>query len=184
MNEYIIKGVASDCSDCSLRHRRETIGVRRKPSVTTKDVEASRKVGRLIRAKRGRCWQNAWRAIVDLPELANALYVEGWAVLPSGLAIEHGWIELDGMVLDPTLTDPEAVSGYFPVLRLTRVDAMRAGREYKELPFAPLCEDDRVAVRYSRARSDAFAFAEHNVAELLAQLGLPASGHAEGEAQA
>jgi len=51
------------------------------------------------------CWYNALKALrhrsLDLP--ASTKYVEGWVKTNHGIAIEHGWLELeDGTILDPT----------------------------------------------------------------------------------
>jgi len=79
-----------------------------------KNVEESQRVGERVRAKAKQCYYNAFHIIMTLPEYANADYVEGIAVM-GGLIIEHGWVEKDGAIIDPTLPDRKAV--YFPGLR-------------------------------------------------------------------
>jgi hypothetical protein len=49
-----------------------------------------------------------------VPDYANAVYVEGMAVF-GGLPVEHGWVEKDGVIVDPTL--PLKPGVYFPGLR-------------------------------------------------------------------
>src|SRR5262245_33058975 len=57
----------------------------------TKDVGRPRHVSRLIWAEPKRCFENCWRAVERLPELA-ATYVEGFAVARSSATpIEHAW---------------------------------------------------------------------------------------------
>jgi hypothetical protein len=57
---------------------------------------------------------NAYRVIQYVPGYAGADYVEGIAVF--GLVpIQHGWVEKDGVIVDPTLPLKPAV--YFPGLR-------------------------------------------------------------------
>ena len=49
------------------------------------------------------------------------IYVEGMAVTDS-MVIEHGWIEKDGEIIDPTLLDANIV--YFPGLRFIGRDGL------------------------------------------------------------
>ena len=79
-----------------------------------KDKAESQRVGKLVRAKSKRCYYNAFHVIMEVPEYANADYVEGMAVM-GGLVIEHGWVEKEGVIVDPTLPEREAV--YFAGLR-------------------------------------------------------------------
>ena len=86
----------------------------------TKDVAESGRVARASRARKGECFQNAFRVIRRLPEYADAYYVEGMVVsasrpLLAGLPYEHGWVEMDGRIIDPTLPSCDAV--YFTGLR-------------------------------------------------------------------
>lgn len=80
-----------------------------------RDVMESLRVRRMLRAKTGHCYYNASRTIMEIPEYANAEYVEGVAVVRPKVVIEHGWIERDGKIIDPTL--PEEPVMYFPGLR-------------------------------------------------------------------
>ena len=80
-----------------------------------KDILESKRVGKIIRAKGQQCYYNAFHVIQEVPEYADADYVEGLAVPNGGLPIEHGWVEKDGVVIDPTLPEREAV--YFAGLR-------------------------------------------------------------------
>ena len=80
-----------------------------------KDIIESRRVRRLVRARAHQCYGNAFHAIQQIPEYTDAEYVEGMAVERHGLAFEHGWVEIDGMIVDPTLPAKKLV--YFPGLR-------------------------------------------------------------------
>ncbi len=82
-----------------------------------KDKSESARVKRLVRARSKRCYHNAFRVIFEIPEYAGADYVEGLAVIGKVLVIEHGWIEKDGVIIDPTLPDKDL--DYFPGLRFT-----------------------------------------------------------------
>ena len=80
-----------------------------------KDIIESKRVRRLVRAKSKQCYHNAFRVVFEIPEYAEAEYVEGLAVIGGALVIEHGWVEKDGVVIDPTM--PSDDLGYFPGLR-------------------------------------------------------------------
>jgi hypothetical protein len=65
------------------------------------------------------CWRNAALALVSL---GRGMYVEGVAVT-LGLPMEHGWVEVDGQIVDPTWTSvPSAV--YYPVFSYTLDEVM------------------------------------------------------------
>lgn len=87
------------------------------------------------------CWYNAYTAAMYLAHLVgDAVYVEGWAVrLKDGEVFEHGWLEREDEILDPTLWDEDL--GYFAGLRFTldeveRVKIETAGTSESELPLA------------------------------------------------
>ena len=81
-----------------------------------KDIVESQRVGKLVRARAKQCYRNAFRVIEEVPEYANADYVEGMAIF-AFFPIEHGWVEKDGVIVDPTLPLKQGV--YFPGLRFT-----------------------------------------------------------------
>lgn len=80
-----------------------------------KNLVESKRVGRLVRAKPGQCYRNAWSVIQRVPEYADAHYVEGMAVSDGHFAFEHGWVEKDGVIIDPTPLCGDIA--YFPGLR-------------------------------------------------------------------
>jgi len=80
-----------------------------------KDKKESTRTKRLVRSRPKRCYHNAFRVIFEIPDYANADYVEGLAVIGRVLVIEHGWVEKDGVIIDPTLPDKDL--DYFPGLR-------------------------------------------------------------------
>ncbi len=103
-----------------------------------KNCEESKRVGKLVRAKAQQCYANAMRVVMEVPEYASADYVEGMAV-SDGLPIEHGWVEVDGVILDPTL--PTKQIEYFPGLRfrggleLAKALHIPKARWMKDLPI-------------------------------------------------
>jgi hypothetical protein len=81
-----------------------------------KDMVESKTISKLIRAKAQACYHNAFRVVMEIPKYADADYVEGLAVIDHAVVIEHGWVEKDGVVIDPTLPSEDLV--YFPGLRV------------------------------------------------------------------
>jgi hypothetical protein len=86
------------------------------------------------------CYENAMRAVLTVPALSDAWYVEGVAVSSwpvAGMGIVHAWVETrDGMILDPTLAlrDPVFKRARWPlnyqaVARYTREEANRRAEE-------------------------------------------------------
>jgi hypothetical protein len=102
-----------------------------------KDEQESERVGRKVRAGVKQCWFNARKAILKVPEYAEASHVEGWACLP--FPMEHGWIVRDGVIVDPTL--PHDEGAYFPGLEFRGCSEIEAfldtppGRRCKKSPF-------------------------------------------------
>jgi hypothetical protein len=86
-----------------------------------KNVEKSKRLRGAIRARAQQCYANAWDAIETQEEYKHATYVEGMAVA-RGLVIEHGWVEQDGEIIDPTL--PDADVAYFAGLRFKGRDGL------------------------------------------------------------
>lgn len=90
-----------------------------KPMNVNKELSA--RLAEAVDARIGHCWRNAWVALYE-PEAEGALYVEGWIINPDSSIDEHGWLELDGEIIDPTFYDPPA-KFYFPGLRFDRSQA-------------------------------------------------------------
>jgi hypothetical protein len=102
-----------------------------------KDITESKRARRQVRAKAKQCYHNAFRVVFEIPEYAHADYVEGLAVIKKGLVIEHGWIEKNGMIVDPTL--PEDELDYFPGLRFK---GRRGLAEAMQIPKPRRTRDD------------------------------------------
>ena len=92
-----------------------------------------------VRARKSQCFKNAFDVIFHCPEFSNATYVEGIVVATKlSLLIEHGWLEIDNQIVDPTLTDAHWT--YFPGLRFEGHAGLAKGlrlpkSEGGELPF-------------------------------------------------
>lgn len=105
---------------------------------TGKDFTESARVGRGIRAVPKRCWFNARRAVMQMADYADASYIEGWIVVPN-MPFEHGWIVMDGRIIDPTLPNNPGV--YFPGLEfqgragIETFLATAEGKKCKKTPF-------------------------------------------------
>jgi hypothetical protein len=113
---------------------------------THKDVLGSLIVAQAIRAEVGQCYFNARRAILDLPDLFKARYIEGLAVREGySDPFEHGWIVLGDTIIDPTILDD--IVDYFPGLEFIGkkgiADFLRiAGKQFRERPFFRAFGDD------------------------------------------
>jgi hypothetical protein len=100
-----------------------------------KDRELSRRLAEALGSQTHSAWLKAWQALQSDPNLGDGLYVEGWAVTLDGLlAMEHGWLELDGRIVDPTQWDGDVA--YFPGLRFDKDQALKALQNNPELPIA------------------------------------------------
>jgi hypothetical protein len=96
----------------------------------------SKQAAKMIKAVPKECWRNATRSLLTRPELAHAHYVEGWIVLPAlPVPLEHGWLELDGQIIDPTPVTWKSRHAYFAALRLSKDDLLQALREDTALPI-------------------------------------------------
>lgn len=105
------------------------------PSRLPFDARLSAELRRKVWAKQRECWINAWRALPLAP--GDAMYVEGYYTGASGvpLVAEHGWLEVDGRIVDPTIP-PGARATYFPVRRFTPREAYEGAAERGELPLS------------------------------------------------
>jgi hypothetical protein len=110
------------------------------PSPLPFDRDISRRIAQKIRAGMGRCWHNARTALRRCPELTDAVYVEGFAVVNT-LAIEHGWCETKDAIIDPTYYANGTPIAYFAGLRFTREQILRT-RGYKSLFLQWYAEQD------------------------------------------
>lgn len=103
-----------------------------------KNTQESLRLQKAVKAKPKQCYINAVRVIWNVPGYKRATYVEGIAVV-DGVCIEHGWVERDGQVFDPTL--PQEGMAYLPALRFEGepgiAEAMRLSKPIgaEDLPF-------------------------------------------------
>ena len=101
-----------------------------------KNVELSLKLAndKRIRVKPQQCWYNAFKTMFYCPKYEQATYVEG--IVHDGVSIEHGWIEFNGEIIDPTLPTHDLI--YFPGLRF---QGMLEVSKVMRLPKPDWCED-------------------------------------------
>jgi hypothetical protein len=100
-----------------------------------------------------KCFDNARLVLHDPDLIARALYVEGWCVCPrSHEVFAHGWLELTGQIIDPTL--PACDLEYFAGLRLTAAELDAQIRRRREpLDDSPLGWSDPAAERAAHKRA-------------------------------
>lgn len=133
-----------------------------------KNVEESRRVARLVGAKANLCWRNAVDVVYNVPEYAEATYVEGLVLNPRTPTVvqEHGWIEKECEIVDPTL--PELELRYFPAIKWAGIlDIVVMEGRHQSLPFFRTSEYTTQAVcqAMETARCDALTWAETAVPE-------------------
>ena len=111
-----------------------------------KDIKESLRVGdhKDVQAEYGQCFAVAYRTVTLLPEYHDATYVEGIVAVPSGVCMEHGWVEKDGRIIDPTLPDDDLA--YFGGLRFN--GAIELARAMLTIPKEPRCEDLPILYRF------------------------------------
>ena len=104
-----------------------------------KDKTESARVRRLVRAKPRQCFRNAVRVVRYVPGYEKSDYVEGVTVSVNHTVTEHGWVERDGVIVDPTLPEDDLL--YYPGLRFRGrqgiSEAMRIPkpRDVEDLPI-------------------------------------------------
>jgi hypothetical protein len=76
--------------------------------------ELSKKIAGQIDPTNKHCYHNAYMAIFAL---RGAEYIEGYIVPPDGLVTEHGWLEFEGQIIEPTPAFWEEGIAYFAGLR-------------------------------------------------------------------
>ena len=78
--------------------------------------ELSQELAKKVQEIPGPSWLNAVKALDFLPE--QTAYIEGWIVeSESYQVVEHGWLELNGEIMDPSLNTRNVLE-YFPGLKL------------------------------------------------------------------
>lgn len=104
--------------------------------------DLSNEAAQLVEGLAQNSWRNAWCALEWMPDLAAGEYVEGYAIMSgSHVVFEHGWVELDGQVIDPSYPDGQVA--YFPGLRFDRAAAQQAVIDDLDLPVLWRCDADQ-----------------------------------------
>lgn len=136
-----------------------------KPSRDTLLVALSRRIAAETDAQKNCCAANAWRALIEFPELfrEGGHLVEGWLVIEEQQQItlvEHVWCELaDGHIIDPSilLLLPETTPFfYFPgLLRDYAETEALEGELFPHVRFDGLHGDDGLGHPGYKAARDA-----------------------------
>jgi len=107
--------------------------------------------------KYGQCYWNCLR-LLESEKYHDAIYVEGIVVKPKKSFHAHGWLEVDGEIIDPT--QPTAGFFYFPALHFKGFTVLR--RAIVDIPRDRVYQEDLpVYKRFGRngERSGPFALA-------------------------
>lgn len=97
--------------------------------MSLKEVAASCCLQITMGMKPGKCFWNCLR-VLKVEKYQNAIYVEGIAVKPEKSIYAHGWLEVDGEIVDPT--QPTAGFLYYPALKFQGIEMLR--RAMKKIP--------------------------------------------------
>ncbi len=83
------------------------------------NIDLSRHAADIIQAEKQECYRNAVMALLNIDDFKHGYYVEGLAINPKlNFPTEHGWVELDGEVVDPTWTLGTIDDAkYYPVMK-------------------------------------------------------------------
>lgn len=108
------------------------------------DEALSQEIAKRLKNKAQNSFENAYQAAL---ELKDVLYVQGFLVMPGTpyKPIEHGWLELESSLVDPSLPNLEKSTAdlyYFPAQRLT-VKQLKAAVEEAQEDYP---EDDSLPV--------------------------------------
>lgn len=124
------------------------------------DRDLSRRLAESTATKPRSAWRTAWRALQSHTDLENGFYVEGWAApLDGSRVFEHGWLEIDGRIVDPTRWESQLA--YFPVLRFDRDQVCDASANRPELPVTwRYASRQRINPAYRRAWHAAHALSQ------------------------
>lgn len=93
-------------------------------SIKPVDWRVSEEIARQCDAQFKACWSNACMGLMTRPD--TLVYTEGWVVVHGGIVIEHGWLEDEQVIYDPTFVLPRLLDGadvteaiYFPAVYYT-----------------------------------------------------------------
>lgn len=94
------------------------------------DETLSRELATRIKSKPKKCFENAYQGVLAISQEGSdpnneATYIQGFLVMPGApyKPLEHGWVELDQKILDPTFPHLGCLAQdmyYFPAQYLTR----------------------------------------------------------------
>ncbi len=131
-----------------------------------KDVEASLDVGIKIHATPNDCFANACRAIQTIPELAEAVYVEGMGVVVDTIEpFEHGWIFHNGNIIDPTLAREHV--WYLPAIEFAGSSGIQEFIEAEGFSDPPFHKAPQFKARFSRCYNRSVAFRKTGIHDVL-----------------
>lgn len=141
------------------------------PKAKLKDGALGAMLAEAINSQPKQCWQNAMKAVVELRRKSQhhvTLYVEGWITIIGGIPvpIAHGWLEVGGAVVDPTLDVDE--HEYYPGQRFTLhelLDALKTSKYHLPINFTFRNPDYRAA--HDDACRDLYGFTDDEALAML-----------------
>jgi len=88
--------------------------------VSEVDIDLAKELAELTEPEPNACWPNSVEAmlayrLIKGGKIARVNYVEGWLLICKGKwAIVHGWLEIEGKIVDVSLLDNYDASCYHP----------------------------------------------------------------------
>lgn len=120
-----------------------------------KDKPESARVRRLVRAKPKQRFRNAVHVVRYVPGYEEADYVEGVIVTVKDVVTVHGWVERNGVIVDPTLPDDDLL--YYPGLRFK---GRRGISEAMRIPRPSDVDDLPILERFGEGGGESEEFVE------------------------
>lgn len=98
------------------------------------------------------CYRNSVLALFAYRGNAEACYVEGLVAIAGGtLLIEHGWLMIDGEIVDVTMDDCPPCA-YHPIVGYSRDQVQRRVSTHQRLPFFASSKAGRGALLEAQLR--------------------------------
>lgn len=103
------------------------------------NAELAGRLAAEVQAEPKMCYRNSAMAMFVMagwkPQL-QVTYVEGWlAILGGRVPIEHGWLLVEGDIVDVTLLDKSEAGHYHPVLRFNADQVLQQVERYGKMPL-------------------------------------------------
>lgn len=117
------------------------------------DIQLAQELAELTNPRPKACWKNSLDAYLalryhDKDKAVDARYVEGHLIICEGsLPIAHGWLEVNGLVVDVTLPGQHGPEMYYPVFYYTMTEIVEEISRHNLMPLHENTHEGRVAMQ-------------------------------------